>query len=469
MGQDKVEPNRGMNWMLATAERFTPAAILVVAALVILVGFRQGDVRPAEANLLLAESTPYSLLLDQVERLVAGTLATVDAVRGLSAIFMLLAVVVLLGWLKSTCGAMAALIGGIAVTCSLATPILTTQISAVPLFLVCALLMAWSISAIRFHPTAIIWLGIAVLSSYGAFLLLPSFREASWLLKPEDHVLGPFYAVLVSLPWTLAAVLLFSRDFWMTLRPPERRSAWTVSVLGPVAIVGSYFYPEGWLGAAVLLSLTGIVPFAIVAEQRAMNRATVGVTTWHVGLTWLFVLGIPMAAVIAGGVRIAVYHQQMEKVEALVIVGLIAAGLAILALRRKPSTLIWVPVLSVAVSAKILYLTAFVPEWNVKHSSKPYAAAITRHIAPEASLFTTLPTGPNFSYYLGRPVASLDALGKGSPIERYALISPQDFHLLQTKSGTEWDVIRQFSWTAGEPLWLAREVAPPMQATKDKG
>jgi hypothetical protein len=329
--------------------------------------------------------------------------------------------------------------------------------------------LAWSINQISLRLTAAVWCSLAIAFGFVVHWIAPAVREASWITTADDPSLAPFYAILWSLPWSIGIALCVSRDFWFTLAAGEKRTVATSLFLGAAALVGSFFYPGGWLAAATLCSVAGIVPLAITLEQRIGNRATLAVTAQHTSLLTLLVLGIPLTAILAGGIRIGVYHQQMEKVQALVIVGIIALILGMMALKRKSSPIIWVPVIAVAISAKILYLTAFIPEWNIRESRRPFAHAVATHMEDGAPLYADVHLGPDFEYYLGRSTAALTELNESSAVPRFALVSPKDFDSLEIRTGRQWQLIRQYYWSAGEPLWLAREIVPTMQASADKG
>lgn len=446
---------------LTAPARWLAALLVLVAATTLFLGFDRGDIRPAEARLLLSVrpnsggQNLYPAIIRVASSFSPWSLDEVGTGRLLSCLFLLATGSLLCSWLYRVAGGAAATAGALAMVASAPLPLLATQVSLAPPLAFLAMVTLVGLHSCRRGKPA---MGVALTVVAGAAFIWLARTHAlpAWVDEVSDRGLGPVYALLLGLPWTATWILVLSRGYRSRLAEGERSALGAASLVGAVALGASVWQPEFWLGASLISVMTGAVPVSFAWKH------------WHQGaggfegrLLGTLVLLVPLAALGLACVRIGINHQQMEKVQAIAVSGGVGLLVAAAAVRRRLPTVAWIPILTVALVGKIVYLGAFVPEWNARWSSRDNALAVARKLPPGAELFTDLPVDAAFEYYLGAPVqrlTSIDSENHRPP--RHALVPASQMDALAARTGERWEVIRRFEWTSAGPLCLAREQSP---------
>lgn len=447
-----------------------PALLIVTMFLALALGFWQGDLTPAEAerinaaNALLdpaafpemngTPAAPFSRFLAMSHRLLGRTQVTALSARSVSVTLLLLAITTFFAWLRQTLGAGAAVVGVLALGCSLPGIWASTSVSEISFLLLSLLGLGGSTTAFSkgsYHRA------LALLVAVGGLALftwtLQTSRPDRELAYRHDWLLGPFYTVLLSLPWSIALFELCRRDYWRHLSRLQTILSADAIMLALTGIVLGGVRPELWIECGLLTLLGSSLALALVWENlHVLPRPSESLWTYAIAL------GIPAIAVLAAGLRIGFHYQQMEKVQAVFVTGLVAIALGSLLLPWRRPVLCWIPTVAVLVACKIIYLHALLPERDVRHSSRPHARAIARHLEPDAVLYTPLTMDASFRYYLDRPIRPLESLSEQNEpsSHAFALVHALEWSRLKSDPSARWEIIRQLEWAGSGELYLLR-------------
>lgn len=296
------------------------------------------------------------------------------------------------------------------------------------------------------------------------FAVLALLLAVAVLAIDPSLKMGRDWLVESSLSVTLALgatgpLLLIVTTVWADAVPstPRHRSDILSSALGMIVagVVLATFAPEWWLGGSLALSagiavLAGSILLAW-SEQRLDEASAARVAKAR--RRYLIVLPLLLAAI--AFIRIEMVYNYMERVQALMIVGLIAAALGALASRRRSGALDAVALVAVLLTARLTWVNAITPEWDRFHSAKPRAAAVASQMTQEGPLYTDMPISPSFRYYLKRPVHERD--DKGS--------MTSGGYVLSTSKDERGTMIRRLEGFAPHAAYLWRDAAPESNST----
>lgn len=292
-----------------------------------------------------------------------------------------------------------------------------------------------------------------------AVLLVQGVDLAGWATAPQDRILSPVYTLLVALPWVIGLAPMLHRDFWDE-SAKRFESSLTIAVALLVAgLVLGYQMPALWMGCGLIVAIALAIPVAICWQRWLAGDLAESCRDLQEASCRTLALGIPAVAVVVAVIRIGVTFNFMERVQAIVVVGLAAMAIAVWVIRWRQPRLYWVPILAVAVTIKIVYAHAYLPERDHWHSPKPYAHAVGRHLPEGSTLYTDQEMVPAYRYYLGAATAPLSALARSNDpaAPRTALFGEAEFFEAMSRNTGRWKAIRIFEGPKGNMLYLARE------------
>lgn len=415
--------------------------LMAIGVAALLYGFDVGDVTDAEAVALIesnqalqsgasaGQGSPsgHSMLLAFLHRFWTSTV-TPQSARLCSFAAVLLSVLFIDVLLRAHVGVWSASTAGLAMVCSVPAVLLshTATVDAALMLAVaglgCSLMQTLLTQSRRgrlgWGLLTVFCLLFGSLAAYG-------MDVRGSFVKPEDRSVSLFFAIAAACPWALTFAVCTHFAYWRTLTAPERHCSIGALALAALGLALATAAPAQWLAGSMLI-VAGASLIAGVCWQRWLVGSLPDlVKGLHERLARVLLLGVPACIAVAGTWRIFVCYNFMERVQAVVVVSLVAFGAGLWLIRKRFLVASWAPLACLLVMCKFAYVHVYLPERDHWWSQRARASAIKREIADDGVLFTPLPVSPAFRYYLDRPVRPLSELPGAEADATYVLI-PED-------------------------------------------
>ena len=460
---------------------------LAVALGALVYGFAAGDVTEAEAEILLTANgvaparqcgqdtqwttaSGYAHLLAAIHQATGQEIGP-SALRLVSLLSVLLTVLALYRWLRRQSGATAAHAAAVTFLCCPGT--MLAAMSARPdallvlLVIVATYRLSWGLVpslAVKERPGR----RLLDISAGGVLFLVASLLI--WGGEPsggkqalDDRLLGPIYSSLLALPGSAGLLICCRPVLLAPLSRGDKQLLFGSVCLLSAGLITTTLQPIHWIGSAVILAVAGAVPLGIVWQRWRTEAGTADTQRLRGAMLTSSILAIPALAVVGSVARIGLNYHFMERYQAIFVVGLASLVVGGTIAYRQRRWLYPIPILAVLVVCKIIYINAWLPERDHWQSPKPHARSVSRLLPQGARLYTDLPLGAAYRYYLGTAVGTLEEVDRPSAnkaMPRFALLAePQFWDLAESDSGS-WQSLRVF-----EGPWSCRSVLASYRPT----
>lgn len=244
-------------------------------------------------------------------------------------------------------------------------------------------------------------LSVASAEAWGAAIALPLTQRPAWLLAPGVLALG--------LPWTPFAALVACRSVREGWPAPGRSLVTGWLQVAAVCLLAGTVVP-GLADAARVPALAGLAVAAAASLERMLAGAPAvspGARRWFFGSAAAVLTVWAVVAVVAGGYLTAVAAYYRPVMIPLILLGVPAAGLALISAARRETRGAFAAVFALAVFLKAAHFGYYVPEWNYRLSQGPWGRAIGQWVPPRWPIYTTHTWNADLAFATGRPVRQI--------------------------------------------------------------
>lgn len=445
-------------------------ALLAVGVVALLYGFPAGDVTDAEANGLLQAnsilrgsedvSNPvsgYGAMLAVVHTVWSQDVTPASA-RLLSFVAVLLSVAMVDILLRLRVGVWSAATAGLVTVCSFPAIVLS-QTATVDAILAAAVIgSVTSISQIILASgrggrvgwgcVLLFWLGVSAVSVAG-------IEVVGTFTKPADRGVSLFLALAAASPWLCTWIVCATPTYWQTLSKQERACTFTGASLALLGVAMGFAMPARWLAGSMVLLAGCSLASGCCWQRWLAGSLAPSIHKLQERCMRFVLLGAPLTLAVVGTWRIFECYNFMERVQAIVVVSLIAAFAAAWLSHKRMIVGYFVPLLMLLVACKFGYIHVYLPERDHWHSPKAQALALQRQIDAGSKLYTDFSTSAAFRYYLDRQVLPLGNIDDNA-VSDYAFVTEYDAP--DTTAGN-WEVVRYFDGPVQNRMALMKRSA----------
>lgn len=444
-------------------------ALLAVGVAALFYAIDAGDVTNEEARTLLGVNQILSgtasddvsghAWLVSLPHLPFVTKATPQSARLCSFVAIVMCIVLVDILLRMSVGQVSAAAAGIVTICSYpalvlansATPDGMIALGAIGL-VACAVCSALAPSGRQKIFFLLLGVGLAAVG-------IKAVTGSEWVgsfSRPEDRWVAITWCAAASCPWLFSLLLTSRHSFWNCQSRQTKVVLGAACGLQVLAVVLAAVFPARWLAAAMTMT-AGAAAITGVAWQVWLAGQLPGkVARLQTRLVRSVLLGVPACVAVLGTVRIFQRYNFMERVQAVVVISLVAFFLAAWLLQRRWVAGYWLPVMIVFLACKFAHVHVYLLERDKWHSERPYANAIRERLPDDAVLVTDMSTSPSFRYYLDVPVTTFDQMPEDSSKRVYALVLQNDWQNENQPGLSRWRLVRTFDGAIGQQQFLLK-------------
>ena len=300
-------------------------------------------------------------------------------------------------------------------------------------------------------------LSSAPTEAWAAALALPLTEGPAWMLLPG--------VLLAGLPWSPIAGLVACKSVREGLDASGRGflTSW-LQIMGASLVAGTVV--PGLAASARVPALAGCaLASAVVCDRILAGATSPKVRRAFLGIVLVMSLAWCVTAILGGGYLAAAVAYYRVVAVTLIVLGVPAAALAVVAAAYGNPRGSWLALVALAVFLKLSYWGYYAPEWNYRFSQGPWGRAIGQWVPPRWPIYVAHAWPADLAFATERHVYQLVspqhlAYVQGQP--KYVLLLDSEFQnwpenapklLNVTQFQDEFGGVRVLARTEGESPW----------------